>query len=92
MWASYAKAIFRIAASYEAIPTLREELIQDIALACWKNLEGCKTSHSEKAFVLRIAHNKAVDHVSREAKRPCTSVNIDASLVADMNIDKDIGY
>ncbi|MCY1647981.1 sigma-70 family RNA polymerase sigma factor [Caulobacter sp. SL161] len=60
----------RIAAAYEANPALREELSQEILLAVWRALPAWRGEASTRTFVARIAHNRAVDHVARQAGRP----------------------
>jgi RNA polymerase sigma-70 factor, ECF subfamily len=61
-------AISRLAASYEKVPGPREELVQEIALAIWQALPGFRGECSERTFVFRIAHNRALTHVWR--RRP----------------------
>lgn len=61
-------AIGRLAASYEASPGSREELAQDIALAIWQALPSFRGECSERTFIYRIAHNRALTHVWR--RRP----------------------
>lgn len=53
----------RIAASYEARPDAREDLLQDIALALWKALPKWRGEASVRSFVARIAHNRCVNHI-----------------------------
>ena len=60
----------RIAGSYEADPERRRELEQDILLAVWRALPRFRGEAPIKAFLARVAHNRAVTHVSREAVQP----------------------
>lgn len=60
----------RVAASYEANPDLRQELLQEICLAVWQALSRFAGNSSLKTYVLRVAHNKAVNHVSYQARQP----------------------
>lgn len=53
----------RIAASYEADRALREDLLQEIALALWKALPSFREEATLKTFVARVAQNRAVDHI-----------------------------
>jgi RNA polymerase sigma factor (sigma-70 family) len=64
----------RIAAAYEADPTLREELNQEILLAVWRALPAWRGDASVRTFAARIAHNRAVDHVARQVARPRSAV------------------
>jgi RNA polymerase sigma factor (sigma-70 family) len=64
----YGPAISRLALSYEAIAGVREELVQEIALAIWQGLPRFRGDCSERTFVYRIAHNRGLSHVWR--RRP----------------------
>ena len=57
--------IKRIAASHEANVHLAEELIQEILFALWKALPSFRGDGSMRAFVARIATNRAVSHVKQ---------------------------
>jgi RNA polymerase sigma factor (sigma-70 family) len=61
-------AISRLAYSYEAVAGIREELVQEIALAIWQALPHFRGECSERTLVFRIAHNRGLTHVSR--RRP----------------------
>lgn len=65
-------AISRLAYSYENVAGVREELVQDIALAIWQALPHFRGECSERTFVFRIAHNRGLSHVwkRRPAHRP----------------------
>ncbi|WP_051275501.1 sigma-70 family RNA polymerase sigma factor [Aestuariibacter salexigens] len=60
----------RVAASYEANLALREELLQEICLAVWQALSRFKGDSNIKTYIMRVAHNRAVSHVSVHARRP----------------------
>ena len=62
--------INRIALSYEADPTLRRELVQDILLATWVALAGFRGESSLKTFVASIAQKRCISHVTRRAREP----------------------
>jgi len=55
--------IARVAAAFERNPARRDELVQEILLAIWQSLPRFRGESSLKTFVLRIAHNRAVNHV-----------------------------
>jgi RNA polymerase sigma factor (sigma-70 family) len=59
----YGAALSRLAASYEPTVGNREELVQDIALAIWKGIPHFRGECSERTYVYRIAHNRALSHV-----------------------------
>lgn len=60
----------RVASSYEAIPSLQEELLQEVYLAVWQSLSRFKGSSSLKTYILRVAHNKAITHVTQQVRIP----------------------
>lgn len=59
----YGAAIARVASAFERNPARRDELVQEILLAVWQALPRYRGDASVKTFVLRIAHNRAVEHV-----------------------------
>lgn len=64
----YGGAISRVAYSYESVSSVREELVQEMALAIWQGLRHFRGECSERTFVFRIAHNRGLSHVWR--RRP----------------------
>lgn len=69
--------LFRVAASYEAIPALREDLLQEIVVAVWQASTKFEGRSSFKTFALRVAHNRAISHVARESRRPVSAPLLD---------------
>lgn len=67
--ADYGALISRIAMSYEADPTLREDLTQQILLAVWQALPEFRGEASLKTFIARIAQNRAISYVSRQVRQ-----------------------
>lgn len=61
--AEHGAAIARVASAFERNPARRDELVQEMLLAIWQSLARFRGESSLKTFVLRIAHNRAVDHV-----------------------------
>lgn len=80
--AEHGPMLRRIAGSYEADPEVRRELEQDILLAVWRALPRWRGEGPVRAFLARVAHNRAVTHVSREAARPRRSP-LDETLASD---------
>lgn len=78
----YSGLLARIAASYEANPSLREELLQDIAVTLWRALARWRGDAALKTFVARVAHNRCVDHVVKYQRQPRTT-GLDADIVDD---------
>jgi RNA polymerase sigma factor (sigma-70 family) len=62
--------ITRIALSYEADPSLRKELIQDILLAIWVALPNFRGDSTLKTFAASIAQKRSITHVTKRAREP----------------------
>lgn len=77
----HAPLIRRIARSYESNPARAEELVQEIHVALWQALPRFRGEASLRTFVARIAHNRSISHVAREAREP-RSVALDETLHA----------
>jgi RNA polymerase sigma-70 factor (ECF subfamily) len=77
--AEHGPLIRRIARSYEANRALVDELVQDIYLALWEALPRFRGDAGVRTFVVRVAHNRSITHVSKEARRP-RSVELDDAL------------
>ncbi len=69
----HAGLLWRIAASYEADPALRDDLMQDIAIALWRALPTWRNEAPLKSFVARVAHNRGASHVAGQIRRPTTT-------------------
>jgi RNA polymerase sigma-70 factor (ECF subfamily) len=67
-------ALARLAASYTNTAADRDDLVQEIALAIWRGLPHFRGECSERTFLFRIAHNRAVTHVTR--RRPQATVEV----------------
>lgn len=65
---SYEPALRRLAASYERDRALQDDLVQDMLLALFRALPGWRHECSERTFVYRVAHNRALSHLAR--RRP----------------------
>ena len=66
----HAGLLSRIAASYEADPALRDDLLQDMALALWRALPNWRGEAPLRAFVARVAHNRGATHVVGQMRSP----------------------
>jgi RNA polymerase sigma-70 factor, ECF subfamily len=62
-------ALARLAASYTNTPSDRDDLVQEIALAVWQALPAFRGECSARTFLFRIAHNRAIAHLSRSRAR-----------------------
>lgn len=76
------RALRRLAASYERDPSRQQDLLQEIWLAVWQALPRFRGECSERTFVFRIAHNRAVSHVDHFRRRRTDSLDEDAPLAA----------
>ena len=65
-------ALTRLAASYTSTAADRDDLVQEIALAIWRGLPQFRGECSERTFLFRIAHNRAVTHVTRRRPQSTT--------------------
>lgn len=65
--AEHGQALARLAATYERRPSLRDELLQEFALAIWKAWPAFRGECSPRTFVFRIATYQAMTHLSRRA-------------------------
>ncbi len=63
--AEHARPLERVAAAYARSAADREDLLQDIALALWQALPAFRGECSERTYVLRIAHNRAVSFLAK---------------------------
>jgi RNA polymerase sigma factor (sigma-70 family) len=70
-------ALGRLANSYTRTSTDRDDLLQDIALAIWQALPRFRGECTERTFLFRIAHNRAITHITKH--RP--------ALVDDENLE-----
>jgi RNA polymerase sigma-70 factor (ECF subfamily) len=76
------RALRRLAASYERDPSRQQDLVQDIWLAVWQALPRFRGECSERTFVYRIAHNRAVTHVEHHQRRRTDVLDEDAPVAA----------
>jgi RNA polymerase sigma-70 factor (ECF subfamily) len=63
--AAHGAALTRLAGSYVGPATDREDLVQDIVVAIWRALPRFRGECSERTFIFRIAHNRAIAHITR---------------------------
>lgn len=83
---AHAGTVGRLAASYERDAGRREDLVQDIWLALWQALPSFRGDCTERTFVLRIAHNRAVTHIRHWRRRVTEPLSEDAR-VTDLAAD-----
>ncbi len=66
---TYLAPLRRLAGAYARDAADREDLFQEIALALWRALPGFRGEASERTWVYRVAHNTAIDFVTRGRRR-----------------------
>ena len=76
------RSLRRLAASYERDASRQEDLLQDIWFAVWRALPRFRDECSERTFVWRIAHNRAVSHIDHWQRRRTDVLEEDAALPA----------
>ena len=75
----YGGALARLAGSYAQSPSDRDDLLQEIAMNIWQALPEFRGECSERTFVFRIAHNRAINFVARNrSRREASDDNIEA--------------
>ena len=75
-------ALRRLAATYERDPSRQQDLVQDIWLAVWQALPNFRGDCSERTFVFRIAHNRAVSHIDRWQRRRTDALDDETPVAA----------
>src|SRR5688572_3851732 len=76
------RALRRLAASYERDPGRQQDLVQDIWLAVWQALPRFRGESSERTFIFRIAHNRAISHIDYSQRRRSEPLENDAPLAS----------
>ena len=73
--ADMAPALARLAAGFEADSHAREDLLQEMHLRIWRSLERFDGNGNLRAWVFRVAHNTAADHVASAMRRKPTRLS-----------------
>ena len=74
-------ALARLAASYTNTSSDRDDLLQEIALAVWQALRAFRGECSPRTFLFRIAHNRAIAHLSRsQARFPAAAGDVEVMM------------
>jgi RNA polymerase sigma factor (sigma-70 family) len=67
-------AIARLAASFTNCASDRDDLVQEIALALWQALPRFRGESSERTFLFRVAHNRAVAYLAAKRRHGVSAV------------------
>jgi RNA polymerase sigma factor (sigma-70 family) len=70
-------ALTRLAASYTNTSSDRDDLLQEIAMALWQALPRFRGECTERTFLFRIAHNRAIAHLARSRSQPIVGDEVD---------------
>jgi RNA polymerase sigma factor (sigma-70 family) len=62
---AHGASLTRLAGSYVVNAGDREDLLQDILVAIWRAMPHFRGECSERTFLFRIAHNRAVTYITR---------------------------
>jgi RNA polymerase sigma factor (sigma-70 family) len=81
LFSRHGAAVRRLCAVFQREAADRDDLAQDIWLAVWRAWHGFRGECSERTFILRIAHNRALSRVCR-ARLPSVDLE-DAADVMD---------
>jgi len=90
--AEHARPLERIAASYARSLADREDLLQDFAVALWTALPGFRGDCSEKTFVLRVAHNRALTFLAKRGPVNEAVEDHEDSVIASSGKNPAIAY
>jgi RNA polymerase sigma-70 factor (ECF subfamily) len=76
--AAHGPALSRLAGSYVRATADRDDLVQDIIVAIWRALPRFRGECSERTFIFRIAHNRAVAYITRrQLPLDSTAIEVD---------------
>jgi RNA polymerase sigma-70 factor (ECF subfamily) len=81
LFEAHDRAVRRLATSYERDPGRRQDLVQEIWLAVWQALPSFRGNCSERTFVFRIAHNRAITHMHHWRRRATDTLPDDAPII-----------
>ncbi len=70
-----------------------QDIIQDVFINAYRNLNGFDTGLKFSSWIYRIAHNQAVNHLRRIAARPTVIMDDEAfdALASELNVEHDVG-
>jgi len=67
-------SLHRLAGAYTNSSADRDDLFQETVLSIWQALPKFRGESSERTFIFRIAHNRAVTYLARRPNRPIEPV------------------
>ena len=81
----HGQSLARLAGAYTNTAADRDDLLQEIVLAIWQALPNFRGESSERTFIFRIAHNRAMAHLARRSFR--NTEPVEQQLVHDPRPD-----
>ena len=79
-------ALLRMAGAYTNTLADRDDLFQETILSIWQALLKFRGESSERTFLFRIAHNRAMTHLARRPPRQA-SESVEEQIVHDPRPD-----
>ena len=67
--AEHGPSLMRLAGAYTNSSADRDDLFQETVLSIWQALPRFRGESSERTFIFRIAHNRAMTHLARKPNR-----------------------
>ncbi len=67
--AEHGPALMRLAGAYTNSAADRDDLFQETVLSIWQALPRFRGESSERTFIFRIAHNRAMTYLTRKPNR-----------------------
>lgn len=83
----HAAAVHQLAFGILHDPGLAEDVVQETMIKAWKGLDGFRGDASTRTWVLRIAHNTAIDALRRRRDRSVAPEDLpeDPTATADVH-------
>jgi RNA polymerase sigma factor (sigma-70 family) len=82
--ATYAKDLESVVRRYAAGEADRDDLRQEISIALWRALPRFRGEASERTYLLRVAHNRAITFCLRQARNQALLVPLREDLAAPL--------
>jgi len=89
--AEFGPALDRLARAYEADPSQRLDLLQDIHFALWRSFSGFAEQCSLRTWVYRVAHNVGISRrVRRRRSQPISLEDMDQLPAAESTPEENV--
>jgi RNA polymerase sigma factor (sigma-70 family) len=81
----HGQSLLRLTGAYTNTAADRDDLFQETVLSIWQALPKFRGESSERTFIFRIAHNRAMTHLARRPNQP--PVAVEEQIVHDPRPD-----